>query len=45
MYPMGEQRINFHAVDDRGSALASGVYFIRVQTGSRRQTIKALLLK
>jgi hypothetical protein len=44
-YSQGEQRISFKALDENGLSLASGVYFIKVQNGNHRQTIKALLMK
>ncbi len=45
IYQKGEQRVSFKAVDESGAALASGVYFIKVQTGSSSKLIKALLMK
>ncbi|NIW44431.1 MAG: T9SS type A sorting domain-containing protein, partial [candidate division Zixibacteria bacterium] len=41
----GAHTIQWHAKDDRGNALASGVYLYRLQAGNFSQTRKLMLLK
>jgi hypothetical protein len=41
----GEHAVTFDGRDDRGAALASGVYFYRLEAGSVTQTRKMVLLK
>lgn len=41
----GPHEVVWHAVDDRGRSLPSGVYFIRLQAGANRAHQKVLVLK
>jgi hypothetical protein len=41
----GEHTVDFDGRDDRGAALASGVYFYRLDTGNLTRTRKMVLLK
>ncbi len=41
----GEYAINWDGRDDIGHALATGIYFYRLQTGAQQQTQKLLLLR
>ena len=41
----GSHSVMWHGKDNRGSNVGSGVYFIRIKSGSFNNTIKAVLLK
>ncbi len=43
--PAGLYTLTWNATNDQGEALPSGVYFVRVETGSFKATRKLLLLK
>jgi hypothetical protein len=43
--PTGEYTIQWGGKDNEGNLLTGGVYFIQMETGKDRQTIKATLLK
>ena len=41
----GERSVAWDGIDGSGRSCASGVYFVRVETGSRSATRKAVLLR
>jgi hypothetical protein len=43
--PAGEYNIQWNGKDDKENLLPGGVYFIQMQVGEYRQTIKSVLLK
>ncbi|HEX7077176.1 MAG TPA: PKD domain-containing protein [Candidatus Eisenbacteria bacterium] len=43
--PAGRQRIPIEGRDRNGNPLASGVYFIRVESGARSETIRAVVAR
>jgi hypothetical protein len=43
--PSGEYNIQWNGKDDKEKLLPGGVYFIQIQAGEYRQTIKSVLLK
>jgi|WetSurMetagenome_2_1015567.scaffolds.fasta_scaffold92877_1 hypothetical protein len=43
--PVGEYTVQWDGKDDKGNLLPGGVYFIQMNAGEYRQTIKSVLLK
>ena len=43
--PAGEYKIQWNGKDNKGNLLPGGVYFIQMNAGEYRQTIKSILLK
>jgi flagellar hook assembly protein FlgD len=45
LFSTGEHFVQWNGRSDAGSAVASGVYFVRLTVGGEAESIKALLLK
>jgi hypothetical protein len=43
--PAGVQKVQWHGINDSGSPVASGVYFIEMRSEGFRNVQKAILLK